>query len=229
MLFTICVKMFKKPREDTTENKVNKMRRTYSDAQAVLAIANSDPQANVAYSEVYRQYYGPLVTYASTVLRNMQGAEDIVSDVLEIRFYNNCPRLKESAVSDNLNLQAWLYRVTRNLCFNVVRDKRRRDKILDAAKQRGDPSFFMVPSEEYQIDPVSDIDNALCQNRLTHAIASLNTSHQNILELRYRRGMTHPEIATTLGIRVGTVSSRLNRAQEKLRQLTPSLEEFLAL
>ncbi len=113
-----------------------RMERRYSDAQAVLAIARKNPEWNAAYSEVYQRYYDPLVLHASGILKDREEAEDIVSDVLGERFYTNCTKLVESAVTGELNLQAWFYRVTRNLCFNIVRDRKRRNAILTTAQNQ---------------------------------------------------------------------------------------------
>jgi RNA polymerase sigma-70 factor (ECF subfamily) len=50
------------------------------------------------------------------------------------------------------------------------------------------------------------------------AVARLPVSQRVVLVLRTREGLSEQEIATTLGIPVGTVKSRLNRARAAFRE-----------
>ena len=71
-----------------------------------------------------RKYGERLYVHAYCILKDAQEARDVVQEVFikamrEPRFFD-----------DEFKMQAWLYRVTRNLCFNLSRDRRRRDGIL---------------------------------------------------------------------------------------------------
>lgn len=51
------------------------------------------------------------------------------------------------------------------------------------------------------------------------ALDRMSERDREILELRYEQDLTHPAIASRLGIPEGTVKVRLHRAREKLRTL----------
>jgi RNA polymerase sigma-70 factor (ECF subfamily) len=51
------------------------------------------------------------------------------------------------------------------------------------------------------------------------AFAALDDRHRQVLVLCAGLGLSYEEIAQTLGIRIGTVRSRLSRARQKLREL----------
>lgn len=51
------------------------------------------------------------------------------------------------------------------------------------------------------------------------ALDRMSDRDREILELRYEQDLTHPAIASRLGIPEGTVKVRLHRAREKLRML----------
>ena len=50
------------------------------------------------------------------------------------------------------------------------------------------------------------------------AIASLSESHREIVILRDINGCTYEEIAEQLGLELGTVKSRLNRARASIKE-----------
>ena len=73
------------------------------------------------------------------------------------------------------------------------------------------------------VDPAATLD--ALENRLVlrRAVATLSPDHRQVVVLRYFAGLTVPEAARALGVREGTVKSRLHRALAALReQLDPS-------
>jgi RNA polymerase sigma-70 factor, ECF subfamily len=51
------------------------------------------------------------------------------------------------------------------------------------------------------------------------ALGALNDRHRQVLVLSAGLGLSYEDIAQTLGIRIGTVRSRLSRARRRLREL----------
>ena len=67
-------------------------------------------------------------------------------------------------------------------------------------------------------DPTETLDALENRMALRQAIAALNPDHRQVVALRYFAELTVPEVARTLGVREGTVKSRLHRALAILRQ-----------
>ena len=83
---------------------------------------------------------------------------------------------------------------------------------------------FPIPTEEGQSGgaslpgPAETLDALENRLILRRAIAGLSPEHRQAVTLRYFAGLTVPEVARTLGVREGTIKSRLHRALAILRQ-----------
>ena len=71
------------------------------------------------------------------------------------------------------------------------------------------------PSEGDPADTLDALERRLSVRR---AIANLSPDHRQVVALRYFAFLTVPEVARTLGLRQGTVKSRLSRALRNLRR-----------
>ena len=73
-------------------------------------------------------------------------------------------------------------------------------------------------ADEIEFDPPapSGVEKA---SMITDALSRLTTEHRTLLWLREVEGQSYEELATTLGIPLGTVRSRLFAAREALRAL----------
>lgn len=154
----------------------------------------------MAVDLVVRKYRDRLFNHAVYVLKDYQEAFDVTQEVFikamrERRFFD-----------DDFKMKAWMFRVTSNLCFNMVRDRRRRGAILETFPQPR-------ATEPDQLDLVFADER---QETILAAMDRLTSNHRQILSLRYYRDMSYAEIAEALDIKLGTVMSRLSRAKGKL-------------
>lgn len=160
----------------------------------------SESTRSFAFDQVVRKYNDKLTSHALYIMRDREEAYDVVQEVFikamrEPRFFE--PEFK---------IQAWLYRVTRNLCFNLVRDRRRREVILYGQRR----------SEVAANDPLQSLFAGERQREMLAAMELLSEDHGEILLLRYYEDLSYAEISERLAIRLGTVMSRLSRARERL-------------
>ena len=61
------------------------------------------------------------------------------------------------------------------------------------------------------------------RQRVRGAISALSDEHNIVVTLRFFAGLTVPQLAQALGMREGTIKSRLHRALQRLRK---ELEEL---
>ena len=54
---------------------------------------------------------------------------------------------------------------------------------------------------------------------MSRVFAQLEPDHRIVLALRYYRDLTVDDIASLLGVRSGTVKSRLHRAENRIREI----------
>ena len=155
-----------------------------------------------------QQYRESLLYHAICIVKDRDEAYDLVQEVF-IRAIR-----EERLFTHDFRIKAWLYRVTSNLCFNLVRNKKRRSAILDAAKM----------SDRSDADQLSDIFSDERRTEVLKAISTLSEEHQNILMMRYYNDLSYKELSEVLDVKLGTVMSRLSRARSKLLEvLDPSL------
>ena len=171
------------------------------DDEEIKAIACENPRAAAEW--IIRKYRDPLFHHAAWILKDWQEAIDVTQEVFiramrEPRFFD-----------EGFKMKAWLFRVTSNLCFNLVRDRKRRAGLLEKNLK---PRI----TQANQVEMVVADER---QQQIMEAIALLTPSHQEILKLRYYSDLSYAEIADTLQIKLGTVMSRLSRARGKLMEV----------
>jgi len=173
------------------------------DPHELTTLARRDRQA--AMSHVVRRHRARLEGRARSILKDADLSSDAVQEVF-VRAWN-----EERFFDEGFRRGAWLYRVTTNLCFNRIRDRRRREDILAARPPR-------EPNRAVQTDVVQQSDRARVVAR---AMEGLTPDHRRILHERYMNDRTYKEIAEHLGLKLGTVMSRLARARSALAQALP--------
>ncbi|WP_342787194.1 RNA polymerase sigma factor [Actinomadura decatromicini] len=105
----------------------------------------------------------------------------------------------------------WLYGIATNLVGRYVRDEVRQLR----AVQRGGRDVVSEPFTDRSDERVSAQAHG---RRLAGALASLPEGHRDALLLVVWGGLTYPEAAVALEVRVGTVRSRVSRARKRLRR-----------
>jgi RNA polymerase sigma-70 factor (ECF subfamily) len=163
----------------------------------------SQENRRMAVELVVRKYRSKLYYHALCIVRDPQEAYDAVQEVFikamrEPRFF-----------TPDFMMKAWLFRVTSNLCFNIVRDKKRRGGLLTVRHDEAAP----------QLPPQSATDRVLetqVRDEMLAALEHLTPAHREILLLRYYNDLSYNEIAEVLQVKLGTVMSRLSRARTRL-------------
>jgi len=179
---------------------MSNQRRKGSDPDLKL-ISRSDPRR--AMDLVVQRYRDRLTWHALCIVKDRQEAADAVQEVFikamrERRLWN-----------PEFEIRAWLFRVTTNLCYNIVRDKNRRSGILAAMPEEQVPQGRPPAIRETVL-------RGQVRKGMLEALNALSPKHREIIMLRYYGGLSYREIAEELQIRLGTVMSRLSRAKTNL-------------
>ena len=135
--------------------------------------------------------------YARALLGDRTAADDLVQDTLE-RAWS-----RRSQWRPGSELRTWLFAIMHNLRI----DQLRRPSLKVASFEDED---IEVPTRATQTDPIELAD-------LATAVSQLPEEQRAVLLLVALEGMSYRDVATTLGIPLGTVMSRLARGRERLR------------
>ena len=141
---------------------------------------------------------------ALRILRNRADAEDAVMDAME-RIVKNEAKFFPLSRNEKVALAA-IY--VRNTAINLYNANRRRPLPLEELPE--DANFSGSPEEEAVAKDSAD--------RLLALIEAMPPSYRDPLLLRVKYDMDIDEIAAVLGIRNGTVRTRLSRARSWLRK-----------
>ena len=166
-----------------------------------------------AFRQIIERYSPGVCTTVDRMLGDGIEATEVSHDVF-LRFYKAL-----DTIEDDVNVPGYLHRIAINLSLNALKRKKKwyqRFTSLDAIQ----------PFSEPKVDEIPKAETNECMRVIQVAIQQLPTKLRTVAVLRLVQEFSTKETAEILDIPVGTVLSRLSRAQTKLRtQLTPYIEE----
>lgn len=172
-------------------------------AELAALVARASEGSERAWEDLVHRYARRVYAMANAKLRRPELAEEITQSV----FVTLATKLRSDGYAEMGRFEPWLFRVT----MNRVRDEIRRAKRQAVAH---DPSSFaeMTSPQAHE----SGID-AKASADLRHAIATLNDTDREVVDLRHTGQMNFKDIAAMLGEPLGTVLARHHRALKKLK------------
>ena len=174
--------------------------RTWSREALLQACARGD---KTALHSLYKETASQLFGLALRILRNRELAEEIVQDSFVLAWRN-----AQTFDPGRGAAMAWLARIVRNRCIDVIR-RRGRETPLDHASIEGWEDPASSPADLAALS--SDV------RRLHDCLEELEESPRKVLKLVYYDGMTYEEVAVHLGVPLGTVKSWVRRSLTRLR------------
>jgi RNA polymerase sigma-70 factor (ECF subfamily) len=166
-----------------------------------------------AVERLVRAYQDQLYGYALRLLRNPFDAEEVTQDA----FIRACRTLTARYGPDRcrqLEMRPWLFRITRNLALNRMRDRR------SAGEGRfshvDDPAVEDSARDEGASQPFESLAD---QDALSRALDELEVESRDLVVLRFIEGLSYAEIAKTAGGSEAAARAKVFRALRKLRTL----------
>jgi len=169
----------------------------------IRAVAAGDQDA---LRELYRLHSRELFVFILRRLGDRQLAEETLQDVM-LAVWRGAKSFRADA-----SVRTWLYSIAHRRVSSAMRKLPERVTAYEPDLME---SHADGPADKLEI---SDLEAAIVA-----ALSELPERQRVVIELIYLHGLTGPEAARVLGVPVGTVKSRQNRA---LRALRPLLEEF---
>lgn len=175
-----------------------------SDDQLLEAARAGDA---ASLNELVERHMPVVRRFASKLCRDPEDAKDVLQDTL-LGATRGLGRFRGDA-----SLGTWLYALARSFCI-----KRRRSSKFA-------PSETLSLEQTREAADVRDAarapDDASFARELTTAleaaIAELPPDYREVLVLRDVDGLTAPQVASTVGVTVSAVKSRLHRARAQVR------------
>ncbi len=151
---------------------------------------------DAAFRKLAERHLDASYRLARAILGNSAEAQDATHDAF-VQAWRQWSTLRDPA-----KFEHWFDRILVNTCRNRLRRASRwrvQDISADLKPAPGDP-----------------MGQALDRDLIGAALAKLSPDHRVVVALRFYRDLTIDEIAMQLGIRPGTVHSRLHYAMKRL-------------
>lgn len=166
-----------------------------------------------AFQELYALYKDRIYSTCFRVTNNQEDALDASQEAMV-----GLAR-KIGSFAYRSRFSSWVYRIALNAAIDVRR--RRLDSVRGGVRMRlvgTEAELDTSPDEDSPgSNPSAQAETNEAQVLVQEALGSINPRFASILTLRYIENLSYEEVADILGIRLGTVKSRLNRAHAALK------------
>lgn len=169
-----------------------------------------------AFNELVSRYQNAVYGVALKMVRNPATAEDLAQDTF-ISAFRNIAKFRGG------NFRAWLLRIARNATYDHLRrTKRRPETSIEENIETFADTFKATDPEPETSLLTSELGRAISEGLMT-----LSNDHRLSIILVDMDGYRYEEAAEVMGVSVGTVKSRLNRARGRMRDFLKSRPELM--
>jgi len=175
--------------------------RQLQDHECVALFLNGE---QAAFAELVRRHQNRVFRFLLRMMGCREEALELTQDTM-LKAFRSLPGWRPDAT-----FSTWLFRIA----SNAATDRLRRKKVVK-----------YVPIEEHMdfpdpaAGPEDELQSAQRYRILEAALQRLQADYRQVLLLRELEGMSYAEIGDVLGLREGTVKSRIARARQALLEV----------
>lgn len=150
------------------------------------------------FKATYEKYYDPIFKRISYLTGDIHAAEDLTQEVF-IKLYNSPP--------DHENIPAWLNKVSTNISYNYIRDKKiheGKNEVIYEKEMGNVVSIEEIAINNYEVD-------------LTRKVLNMLSPRDRICLLLKFSGYKYSEIAEVIEVDKNSVGTIISRAQGKFK------------
>lgn len=179
-----------------------------AEAASIQAAQRGDLEA---FNNLVHSYQDSVYRQAFYLMQERQSAEDIAQEAFMIAFH------KLNTFRGG-SFRIWILRITKNLCYDELRRRKRRPTIPLQITNRQDeiiesPTWLTDDSES----PEAAVERIELRGALQQAISQLPDKLREVIILVDVQGLKYTEAAQVSSVSIGTIKSRLARARASLR------------
>jgi len=181
-----------------------------SDAEIIAMVLSGDVNA---FEMIVKRYEKMIYNLALTKTQNRENAQDLSQECF-LRAY----KMLRSYRTDSA-FSTWIYRICQNLISDFYRKNKKMKTVSLSISDDGygDDEIKEKDIADYDSEPSEQIIREEKIKKIREIINSLPEDLKEMIVLRDLQNLSYTEISEMLGVEIGTVKSRLNRAREKLK------------
>lgn len=157
-----------------------------------------------AFNELYKQYCDLLFNFSFLLLKDHDGAEEIVQNVF-LKIWE-----KRSTLNPELSFQGYIYKITENYVFKLINNSLKEKKRIE------EPNNHFG---NYTDNGSSDVIYSELKKKIRKEIGNLPCQRKKVFIMSRKLNLANKEIAEQLFISVNTVKRHINLALKTLRQV----------
>ena len=162
-----------------------------------------------AFEEIYDRFGGMVYNLAWRLSNDPEEAADLTQETF-LRIHRHLGKFRGGST-----LKTWIYRIALNHCRGRLGRKRSWLPLAEET-ERTLPDPRRGPEERALAHDA--------ERRVASALAALPRRYAEAVVLCDLEGLPYQEIAEVLGVRIGTVRSRIARGRERLRRVLETAE-----
>jgi RNA polymerase sigma-70 factor, ECF subfamily len=170
----------------------------------ISQIAGGD---RTALSQLYDRYARILYAIAWKSLNSVEDCEEVVLEVFA-QVWKIADRFDPTKGS----VEQWIFTLARSRIIDRLRKIQRLNQV-NAAIAAGKEIEFPTMS----VDPIEAVEIVEQRQQVLTALDLIPLEQRRVIELAYYQGLTHAQIATSTGLSLGTVKTRLRLGLSKLK------------
>lgn len=172
---------------------------------------------NDAFGEIVDRYGKLMFNAALRVLSSVGRGDDLADEITQNSFIKAWHNIR--LFRGDCSLATWLYKITVNTARDELRAQARRASLSLTLPTDDELFEWDVPVTYGDTIPEESIERQETIRAVRRAVESLPDDMRRVIVLRDLNDMSYSDIADILGIELGTVKSRLNRARAELKKL----------
>jgi len=185
------------------------MKGSYRQAEESELVRASIEGDKLAFGEIVERYRKMVARTVKGMLGDSVFAEDIGQEVF-IKLYHSLAAFRGEA-----KLSTYIQKIAINLTLNEIK---RRKRFFSTFSQKGNNEMY-----EYEVPDYESEEKRDASELVNKALMRLDPKFRIIVAMRMLQGYSTKETAEILDLPLGTVLSRLSRAQEQLKVILKKL------
>lgn len=159
---------------------------------------------HMAFSAIYLSYADPIVRFLKSILHEQQDAEEVTQEI----FLNLWT--KRETIGAQTKINNYLYAAARNGAFNLLRSRNVQFRYVEEK---------MAVGEDNGISGEDLFQSKQTRLLIEMTVMNMPKQRRKVFELSREDGMSHEQIAQTLGISTGTVTQHVKLALRSIREV----------
>ena len=178
----------------------------FDEGELIKASINGD---KLAFNEIVIRYRKMVARTVKGMLGDSVFAEDVGQEVF-IKLYYSLPEFR-----GNAKLSTYIQKIAINLTLNEIK---RRKRFFSMFSQKGNSEMY-----EFEVAGPDTEGRNEASEIVWKALNCLDPKFRTVIVMRMLQGYSTKETAEILDLPLGTVLSRLSRAQEQLKDILQKL------